>query len=293
MDFALIKTFLEVAATGSFAAASDRLFVTQSAVSLRVQRLEEHLGRSLFVRSKSGVELSSAGRAFETHAIALLRAWEEARQQIAIPAGYSRRLTIGGELSLWPRLGFAWLSALRTALPDVSLRAEIGTADEMSRALADGFMQMALTAAPTLRPGLGARKVLDEELVLVAPWANPDRESLAGRYAFLDWGPDFLHFQAQHLPELLNPGLTLDVGVLGLRFILRAGVAAYLPARTVTQDVDEGRLFLVPEAPTYSFPVWCVWRDDLEPDLAAVAEKLLFQVAEGVSEDIAGMIEQI
>ena len=34
MDTVLVKTFLEMAATGSFVAASDRLYVTQSAISL-------------------------------------------------------------------------------------------------------------------------------------------------------------------------------------------------------------------------------------------------------------------
>lgn len=55
MDIALIRTFLEVAATGSFVNASERLYVTQSAVSLRVARLEQDLGKQLFSRSKSGV----------------------------------------------------------------------------------------------------------------------------------------------------------------------------------------------------------------------------------------------
>ena len=64
MDIALIRTFLEVAATGSFVNAADRLYVTQSAVSLRVQRLEDALGRPLFTRSKAGAELTSAGREF-------------------------------------------------------------------------------------------------------------------------------------------------------------------------------------------------------------------------------------
>ena len=41
MDITLIRTFIEVANTGSFVAACDRLFVTQSAVSLRIQRLED------------------------------------------------------------------------------------------------------------------------------------------------------------------------------------------------------------------------------------------------------------
>ena len=54
MDLALLKTFLSVAESGSFAAASERLFVTQSAVSLRIQRLEDQLGKPLFLRSKAG-----------------------------------------------------------------------------------------------------------------------------------------------------------------------------------------------------------------------------------------------
>lgn len=56
MDFALLKTFMQVAETGSFIAASERLFVTQSAVSLRIQRLEDQLGHRLFVRSKTGLK---------------------------------------------------------------------------------------------------------------------------------------------------------------------------------------------------------------------------------------------
>tara|TARA_R110002020_G_scaffold188846_2_gene387640 strand:- start:889 stop:1131 length:243 start_codon:yes stop_codon:yes gene_type:complete len=50
MYIPLIKTFVEVANTGSFAAARDRLFVTQSAISLRIQRLEDSLGHQLLTR---------------------------------------------------------------------------------------------------------------------------------------------------------------------------------------------------------------------------------------------------
>ena len=90
MDIALIRTFLEVAATGSFVNASERLFVTQSAVSLRIQRLEDSLGKQLFQRSKSGAELTPAGREFERYALSLVKIWEEARQQIGVPEGYTK-----------------------------------------------------------------------------------------------------------------------------------------------------------------------------------------------------------
>ena len=120
MDITLLKTFLEVAATGSFVSASERLYVTQSAVSLRIQRLEDSLGKPMFTRSKAGAELTNAGREFERYALSMIRVWEEARQQVAIPEGFTRSLTIGAQYSLWPRLGFRWIDRLQAAAPDLN-----------------------------------------------------------------------------------------------------------------------------------------------------------------------------
>ena len=293
MDLALLRTFLEVAASGSFVSASERLFVTQSAVSLRVQRLEDQLGRELFTRSKSGAVLTPAGKEFEGYALSLIRGWEKARQQVAVPEGFHRSLTIGAQVSLWPRLGFRWIDALRTALPDLSLRAELGMPDRLTRAMTEGVMQVSLTYAPTLRPGLSVEKVLDEELVLVATWPDPAIDGLAGRYAYVDWGDDFLHFHNLHLPGLSNPGLTLAMGALSARFILGRDFAAYLPARYAKRYIDSGRMHLVPGAPSYPYPAWSVWRDDLDEDLADVAQRTLAEVAATAEDDIAEVLEQI
>ena len=117
MDITLIKTFIEVANTGSFVAASERLFVTQSAVSLRVQRLEDSLGHPLFKRSKAGAVLTSEGEQFTSYALSLLKIWEEARQQIAIPEGYSRSFSFGAQHALWHKLGFRRIDAMQAMMP--------------------------------------------------------------------------------------------------------------------------------------------------------------------------------
>ena len=68
MDTELARTFLAVVATGSFVGAAQRLHVTQSTVSVRIQRLEQSLGAELFVRNKGGAVLTPAGRQFQRHA---------------------------------------------------------------------------------------------------------------------------------------------------------------------------------------------------------------------------------
>ena len=188
MDITLLKTFLEVVATGSFVASADRLFVTQSAVSLRIQRLEDTLGKALFTRSRAGAEMTNAGREFEKYALSMIRIWEEARQQIAIPEGYTRSLTIGAQYSLWPRLGFRWVDMLQREMPELNIRAELGMPDRLTRFLIEGIMQVGLLYMPQLRPGLIAEKVLDEELVMVATWPDADIENLQDDYVFVDWG---------------------------------------------------------------------------------------------------------
>lgn len=279
MDITLLKTFLEVAATGSFVSASERLYVTQSAVSLRIQRLEDSLGKPMFTRSKAGAELTNAGREFERYALSMIRVWEEARQQVAIPDGFTRSLTIGAQYSLWPRLGFRWIDALRANMTDLNIRAELGMPDRLTRFLIEGIMQVGLLYMPQLRPGLEAEEILEEELVLAATWENPTLD-LEGRYLFVDWGSEFVTAHALALPELTNPGLTFSLGAMAAEYIVRRSGAAYLPARYIKPYLDAGQLHLVPDAPVFPYPVWAVWREDLDPEIKTLAQRLLRETAD-------------
>lgn len=293
MDITLIRTFLEVAATGSFVNASERLLVTQSAVSLRIQRLEEALGKPLFVRSRAGAELTPAGQEFERFAISLVKIWEESRQQIGLPEGYTRSLSIGAQHSLWPRLGFRWIDALQEALPTLNIRAEVGMPDRLMRYLIEGVVHVALVYTPQLRPGVTARRVMDDELVLVGAQRFESVADAARHYVFVDWGPEFVQAHALELPELTNPGLTLALGALAADYVVRRGKAAFLPARYVKRFIDQGRMHLVPDAPRFPFPVWAVWRDDLDADLREVAETTLAMVRDALEREQDSVLDTL
>ncbi len=284
MDIALIRTFLEVAATGSFVNASDRLFVTQSAVSLRVQRLEDALGKQLFLRSKAGAELTPAGREFERYAISLIKIWEEARQQVGVPEGFTKSLTIGAQYSLWPRLGFRLIDELQARMPTLNMRAELGMPDRITRFLVEGIVQVGLLYTPQLRPGLTATKFLDEELVLAASFEG-SLDDIREAYVFVDWGPEFVHAHALELPDLTNPGLTLSLGAMAADYVLRRRAAAYLPARYIKRYLDDGLLHLVPDAPIFPYPVWSIWRDDMDAEIRSNAEAALKDIRKQIDDD--------
>ncbi|MDO6588493.1 LysR family transcriptional regulator [Salipiger sp. 1_MG-2023] len=292
MDIALIRTFLEVAASASFVNASERLGVTQSAVSLRIARLETELGKALFTRSKAGAELTSAGREFERYALSLIKIWEEARQQIGVPEGYTKSLSIGAQYSLWPRLGFQWIDLMRSRMPTLNVRAELGMPDRLTRFLVEGTVQIGLMYSPRLRPGLSASKALNEELVMVASW-QVGLDDIAEHYVFVDWGPEFVHSHTLELPNLTNPGLTLALGVMATEYVLTHRAVAYLPARYIKNYLDAGQLFLVPDAPVFPYPVWTVWRDDLDEDIRETAEATLVSIQSQVHDDQSSVISQL
>jgi LysR family transcriptional regulator, transcription activator of glutamate synthase operon len=68
MEIRQIQYFLSIVDTGSFSAAADEHFISQSSLSKTIIALEKELAVSLFDRSKRKVSLTSAGETFLGHA---------------------------------------------------------------------------------------------------------------------------------------------------------------------------------------------------------------------------------
>ncbi|WP_137390662.1 LysR family transcriptional regulator [Rhodoligotrophos defluvii] len=92
LDLDAVQAFIRIAELGSFTRAAEAMRTTQSAVSLKLKRLEERLGCRLVERTPRYVELSVQGAAFLAHARELLEVHDRA---FTIFAGARQRLTIG------------------------------------------------------------------------------------------------------------------------------------------------------------------------------------------------------
>lgn len=258
MDVALARTFLEIAAMGSFLGASERLHLTQTAVSARVKALEAQLGRRLFVRNKAGATLTPAGRQFMPHAAALVQVWERARQQVALPRGRSAVLSVACEASLWDPLLLDWLLWMRPHAPHLALRAEVGLPTELLARVANGTLDVAVLYAPPQRPGLRVDLLLDEKLVFVTT-ARSGRRPAADRYVRVDWGPEVAAQFALAYPELSGAPVSASLGPLGLGYVLTAGGAGYFRLTALRAHLAAGRLHRVRGAPEFAYPAYSVY----------------------------------
>lgn len=68
MDIKQVQFFLAVATTGSFSAAAEELYITQSSISKQIIALEKELEVPLFDRSKRKITLTEAGETFLKYA---------------------------------------------------------------------------------------------------------------------------------------------------------------------------------------------------------------------------------
>ncbi|WP_417317802.1 LysR family transcriptional regulator [Emcibacter sp.] len=269
MDITLVKTFLEVVASDSFAAAADKLYVSQSAVSLRVKSLEEQLGRKVFVRSKTGIKLTPAGHQFQRYAQSILQVWEEAKQQVAVPEGYRDVLVIAGEYSLWNRLLIRWLPLMADHMPDIAFRAEVARPDRITRQMIEGIVDMAVMYTPQVRPGINVETLFEDTMVFVT--TDPLTTEIDDKYVFVDWGEEFTAFHATQFPDYHHPRMTFNLGPITLNYLLNIGGSAFLPKRLVDPFADDGLLFFVPDMPEFPFPVHVAWRDQIKPKIVEQA----------------------
>lgn len=265
MDVTLERTFLEIVASGSFFRASERLHVTQTAVSARVKALESMLGRQLFVRNKSGASLTPAGDQFVRHASALIQAWEHARQQVAVPPGRSAMLTIGCEASLWDPLMLNWLLWMRTRATHLALRAEVGLPADLLDRVSNGTLDVAVLYAPQQRPGMRIDLLLEEKLVFVTT-SRQGRKPTPDSYVHIDWGPEFAAQHRLAFPELSSAAVSASLGPLGLGYVLAAGGAGYFRMAVVREHLQAGRLHFVKGAPEFSYPAYAVYGANADTD---------------------------
>jgi DNA-binding transcriptional LysR family regulator len=257
MDIALARTFLMVAETGSFIDAARKMNVTQSTVSARIKGLEDMFGRTLFDRSKSGAALTGAGEQFQKHALALVRVWQHAQLEVGLAGQHRDHLAVGAPATLWDGFLLKWISWLRGNIPDIAISASASLPTVMIQRLLEGTLDLAIMYEPGQPPGFTVEHLFDEEFVLVT--SAPGRRRHHSDYVFVDWGPAFQADHTAAYPELNNTGVNLDLGSMGIDYLLANEASGYFPRRLVKHHVSRRRLRIPARSRAFTSAVYMVY----------------------------------
>lgn len=281
MDIEFVRTFLKVVDTGTFVGAAESLYITQAAVSRRIQSLENYLGCELFTRNKSGAVLTSSGRRFLRYASTLVQTLESARHDVGITTVFQGSLTLGGRFGLWNGLLLNWMDTLHKQIADIQIKALIGFEENLMHDLVDGRLDIGIMYTPQNRPMLKVERLLEEDLILVSTVDSGNQLPDPNAYVHVDWGPEFLAQLSSNLPAFSNPRIIVSIAWLGLQHILANGGSGYFPRRLVREFFNQKRLFPVESAPSFKLPAYVVYPDEPKNPYILPAIKTLYAIAEG------------
>ena len=214
MQLVELRTFLAVAEEKSFSAAAQRLFITQPAISKRIQSLERHLGAPLFDRIGKKVYLTEAGTLLIERAETMLQLAKDTEKEI-----FNLHDTISGRLNLATshHIGLHRLAPVlknfSQRYPDVLLDIQFEDSEVAYQMVRSGQVELAVV---TLNP---VETDLDADLIAKLVWHDP--------LVFVSTAANLRIDTMQKLAEhpCILPGLATYTGRIVLDRFAQAGIA--------------------------------------------------------------------
>ncbi|MGO2533203.1 LysR family transcriptional regulator [Arthrobacter rhombi] len=245
MEIRQLRYFIAVAEEMHFNRAAARLHIAQPALSQQIQRLERELKTTLFARTTRSVELTETGKVLLVAARRVITESEDALRSIEQAVeGRTGTLRVGfvgsAALNLIPRI----VPPLRQMYPDLELELHELTTEQQLSSLDAGNLDVGIVRDVESRPGITARELTREPLVVALPEDHP----LAGQttLALTDLSEaGFVVFPRQQVSRLydvisalcLQAGFRMRVAQEAVQFPTILGLVA---AKTGIAVVPEG-----------------------------------------------------
>lgn len=198
--------FVVAAEEQNLAKAADRLGMSASALTRRIQNLEYELGGvQLFDRRQSGISLTAAGRAFLEDIEAPLGELDRAAKRAErLTKGDANALRLGyNPISLRQEFLRDALASFREAYPDIQLELVPMVSQFQAEALRSGALDAGILSVPVGEDGFGTELIDDFPMLLTLNGAHPKADRAQLSLADLD-GEKFVGITRKWFPGVYD-----------------------------------------------------------------------------------------
>ncbi|NAO96721.1 MULTISPECIES: LysR family transcriptional regulator [unclassified Halomonas] len=169
-----LRVFVAVAHSRSLAEASERVHLSQPAISIALRKLEENVGGALFARTTRQLALTPEGEAFLPVAVRLLNDWNEAFEDLNDQFSKQRgKVTVAAlptlAAGLFPRV----IKLFHEAYPRINLSLHDVLAEQINQMVREGRADLGLSVPPSDADDLTFEPVLEDSYVVVCPCGHP------------------------------------------------------------------------------------------------------------------------
>lgn len=253
MDLHTLNVFLAVAAEKSFSLAAEKVYRTQPAISLAVQRLERDLGERLFDRSGREVVLTDAGNLVVEFGQRFRNLEQELQNALAelrdVAAG---RLVIGANESTSIYL-LQHIQRFRHQYPKARIIVRRCLSSQIPTQITDGDLELGVISWEPADERIESRVIYSDRLVFVV--APRHRLARRGSVSITELGGE--HFVAHNVRspyreivlrdfQRYKVPLNMDVEMPTVetirKLVQRNEGVAFLPRMCVEQELQQGTL---------------------------------------------------
>jgi LysR family hydrogen peroxide-inducible transcriptional activator len=268
-----LRYIVAVAQQRNFRRAAEKSFISQPALSLAIQKLEEELGVQIFERGKGEISVTPVGEQIVEQAQRVLEEAERIRE-IASRGNdqLSGALRVGIIYSVGPYLLPELIPVLKKLAPDMPLEVEENITANLDALLRNGKLDVIIIALPFGDPGAVTLPLYDEPFEVVVGndhhWANrrsiKAQELSSEKVLLLDSGHCFSNQVAEACPELNRRGAEIQQGTSfeTIRNMVASGLGiTVLPASANSPRYRNRLLKVIPLAsPAPSRRIALAWR---------------------------------
>lgn len=254
MTLTQLRTFLEIADTGSFTSAADKMGYAQSTVTMQIRSLEEELGTPLFDRLGKTVVPTDQGIRLMAYAEKMLQMEREIRSDIKGSDSPSGLLKIGVSETLCYKRFPEILLRYRNMYPEVEIQLTFVTHDTFPGMLRSGAVDMVYTLNPLIeRDDLRLLSKKEESLGF---YVSPDHKLAKKRKITendLEDTPLLLtshgcNFRNMLLEDLEDEGITPKIAIetsskeILKQFAINGAGVAFIPDMSAQDELRDGKL---------------------------------------------------
>jgi DNA-binding transcriptional LysR family regulator len=169
-----LKVFCTVAETKSFSKTSEIIHLTQPAVSLQIQALEEIYETKLFDRSSSFINLTPAGEILYRYAKEILGLYAEAEKEIGKITGLIKgSITIGASTTIGNYVLPTVIADFKKTHLKIKINVLIGNTKRIVDFLNSGVIDLGLVEGETSRHKMKIDSIISDELTFIVPPFHP------------------------------------------------------------------------------------------------------------------------
>jgi DNA-binding transcriptional LysR family regulator len=167
MHIESLKYFQDIAKIKSISKVANRSHISQPALSQQIQKLEDSLGKQLFIRSNRGVKLTPAGEVVLKYADNIIRTYE--KMLTDLDNKEKEEIKIEAEFTIATYCLPCALLNMKNKFPTINFNLTSDASDKIEQDVLSDICEVGFTTRPANEQQLVSENVVNEKVVLISP----------------------------------------------------------------------------------------------------------------------------